>query len=107
MKAYIRSISSYTPPNRVSNEELCKTVDSTDDWIVSHTGIKFRHIADKNIATSDLALEASKKVLAQAGISPEDIDLIMLATATQDYPGFPSTPSVPQLHFCWLSAGRE
>ncbi len=105
MKAYIRSISSYIPPNRVSNEELCKTVDSTDEWIVSHTGIKFRHIADKDTATSDLAVEASKKALTQAGISPENIDLIILATATQDYPGFPSTSCLIQDRIGAVNAG--
>jgi len=96
VRAYIKSIASFVPPNRVSNEELCRTIDSSDEWIVSHTGIKFRHLADEDTATSDLAIEASKKALAEAGVRAEELDLIILATATQDYPGFPSTACIVQ-----------
>jgi len=96
VKAYIKALRAFVPPNRVSNEELCKTVDSSDEWIVSHTGVNFRHMADENTATSDIAIAASKLALNDAGVDPADLDLIILATATQDYPGFPSTACIVQ-----------
>ncbi|MBL1420316.1 MAG: ketoacyl-ACP synthase III [Alphaproteobacteria bacterium] len=81
---------SYLPPNIVTNEDLAKTVDTTDEWITARTGIKQRHIADKDMLTSDLATEAAKDALKNAGIDASEIDLIVLATATPNRT-FPAT----------------
>ena len=96
MKTYIHSLSSYVPTKRISNEELVKNLDTTDEWIVSHTGIKFRHIAEESEASSDLGIKAAKKALDQAGLQPDDVDLIITGSASPDYPGFPSTACVIQ-----------
>jgi len=96
MKTYIHSLSSYVPLKRVSNQELAENLDTSDEWIVSHTGIKFRHIAAENEASSDLGIEAAKKVLDKAGMTPDEIDLIITGTASPDHPGFPSTACIIQ-----------
>jgi 3-oxoacyl-[acyl-carrier-protein] synthase-3 len=80
----------------MSNEEFATFLDTSDEWITSHTGIKHRHIAEPDQATSDLACEASSKVIGQAGIPAEEIDLILTATITPDYPGFPSVSCIVQ-----------
>ena len=73
----------YTPKNLVENEKLQEFLETSDEWIRTRTGIERRYISlDEN--TSDLAVEASKKALSQAGLSPEDIDLIIVATVTPD-----------------------
>lgn len=84
------------PRWRVGNEELAAKVDTTDEWIRSHTGIGARHFAADGSVTSDLAVEAAKAALAKAGRKPEDINVIVLATATPDYFGFPSTACIVQ-----------
>jgi 3-oxoacyl-[acyl-carrier-protein] synthase-3 len=97
------------PPNRVTNDDLAQKVDTNDEWIRSHTGIGARHIADENTACSDLALEAAKQALAMAagwdGAGNRDaaiaetalsLDFIILATATPDYYGCPSSACVVQ-----------
>ena len=76
MKSKIISIGSYTPNNIVTNQDLEKRVDTTDEWIVSRTGIKERPIADDSQATSDLAYEAAKIAIERAKIDKNDIDLI-------------------------------
>ncbi len=75
---------SYLPAKCLTNEELSKLVDTSDEWIVQRTGIKQRHIAAKGELTSDLALEAAKAAIKSAGIDAQDIDTIILATATPD-----------------------
>jgi 3-oxoacyl-[acyl-carrier-protein] synthase-3 len=75
---------SYVPDTVLTNHELAKTLDTTDEWIVQRTGIRERRIAEPDEATSDLAEKASVKALEAAGMSPEDIDLIILATITPD-----------------------
>jgi 3-oxoacyl-[acyl-carrier-protein] synthase III len=75
---------SYTPEKILTNADLEKMVETTDEWITTRTGIKERHIAAENQATSDLAIEAAKKAIAEAKIKPEDIDLIIVATVTPD-----------------------
>ena len=72
------------PVRRVSNAELAETVDTTDEWIVERTGIRFRHIAGPDETTATLAADACKAALAAAGRSAQDVDLIVLATATPD-----------------------
>jgi len=76
---------SYVPPKVLSNFDLEKMgLDTTDEWIVQRTGIRERRVAEPNICTSDLALEASKRALDMAGLTPRDVDLIILATITPD-----------------------
>lgn len=75
--AKILGTGSYLPANRVSNDELAQKVDTSDEWITSRTGIKFRHIAADNEQTSDLAVAAARRALDDAGLAAEDIDLIV------------------------------
>jgi len=96
MSVLIRSIAVHIPERRIGNEELGAMVDTTDEWIRSHTGIGARHIAADGSITSDLAADAAKKALEKAGISPHELDLIIVATATPDYFGFPSTACIVQ-----------
>lgn len=93
---FIKGVGSYIPPNRVTNDDLAKLVDTTDQWIYSHTGIKSRHIAQEGVATSDLATNALLSLLSENNIEREEIGAIIVATATQDYLGFPSTACIVQ-----------
>jgi 3-oxoacyl-[acyl-carrier-protein] synthase III len=81
---------SYTPEKRLTNADLSKIVDTSDEWITTRTGIKERRIAAKDENTSDMAAKAALKALEQAKIRPEEIDLILVATATPDML-FPAT----------------
>ncbi len=96
MSVVIRSIASYIPELRVTNDDLAKKIDTTDEWIHSHTGISTRHLAPDGMQTSDLATEAAKKALAKANIQVNDLDFILVATATPDYFGFPATACIVQ-----------
>ncbi len=96
MEARITGVGSYTPERRVTNDELAQTLDTSDEWIRSHTGIHARHIAAPNEAASDLGVIASARALEASGVGPGEIDLILLATSTPDYQGLPSTASVVQ-----------
>jgi 3-oxoacyl-[acyl-carrier-protein] synthase-3 len=91
----IVSVGSYVPERRLSNAELEKLVDTSDEWITTRTGIKERRLAADDQFTSDLAAEAAKKALEKADIDPEAIDLIIVATITPDMP-FPSTACLVQ-----------
>jgi 3-oxoacyl-[acyl-carrier-protein] synthase-3 len=86
---------SYLPPKIVTNDDLAKRMDTSDEWIRTRTGICQRHIADPSQAASDLGLEASRQALAAAHVAPDDVDLIIVATATPDYI-FPSTACIMQ-----------
>jgi 3-oxoacyl-[acyl-carrier-protein] synthase III len=90
LRSRIVSTGSYLPEKVLSNSEMEKMVDTSDEWITERTGIKERRIADRTQAASDLAYEASRIALERAGLGPEDIDLIIVATITGDMP-FPST----------------
>ncbi|MCK5534347.1 ketoacyl-ACP synthase III [bacterium] len=94
-KARIIGTGSYLPEKILTNSDLEKMVDTNDEWIITRTGIRQRRIAADNQATSDLALEASKKALITAGLKPEEIELLVVATITPDMP-FPSTACVLQ-----------
>lgn len=81
---------SYTPEKRLTNADLSKMVDTSDEWITTRTGIKERRVAAKDEHTSDMASKAALNALEQANVKPEDVDLILLATATPDML-FPAT----------------
>lgn len=86
---------SYLPARTVTNQELEQTVATSDDWIRTRTGIRERHVAAEGELASDLALEASRRALEAAGVSPADLDLIIVATTTPDIV-FPSTACILQ-----------
>ena len=91
----IAGVGSYVPPDVLTNADLEKMVDTSDAWIVERTGIKERHIAAKDIATSDLAREAALACLRAAGVSAEEVDLVIVASASPDYL-FPATACIVQ-----------
>lgn len=86
---------SYLPANRLTNDELAKTVDTTDEWIKERTGIAARHIAAEGELTSDLTYQAALKAIEASGIEAQDINLIIVATSTSDVV-FPSTATIVQ-----------
>ncbi|HYP05602.1 MAG TPA: beta-ketoacyl-ACP synthase III [Bryobacteraceae bacterium] len=94
-KAKITAVGCYTPPNQLTNDDLSKMVDTNDQWILERTGIRTRHIAPPDVATSDMAVEAAKIALKNAGADPTEIDCILLCTVTPDTM-FPSTACIVQ-----------
>ncbi|MDD5729803.1 MAG: ketoacyl-ACP synthase III [Candidatus Omnitrophica bacterium] len=96
-KVGIIGLGQYLPKRVLTNADLEKMVDTSDEWITTRTGIKERHIVAKHEATSDLALEAAKEALKDADVKPHDLDLIIVATITPDMQ-FPSTA-------CFVQAG--
>jgi len=89
-----KSIGAYVPQKILSNTDLEKIVDTSDEWIMKRTGIKTRHIATENELTSDLALKASISAIERAKIDKNDIDLIVFATITPDFFCMPSTACI-------------
>ncbi len=96
-RSIVTGCGSYLPAQIVTNEDLAKKVDTTDEWIRQRTGIRQRHIAAEGEMTSDLGTAAAKEAMAQAGISPADVDLIICATSTPDET-FPATATRIQEH---------
>ena len=96
IKPYIKSISYYVPNNLVTNDDLSKIMDTSDEWIISHTGIKKRYFAGENENNSDIAAKAAEIAMQKAGITADEIDLIILCTSSADYIGFPSTVCLVQ-----------
>ena len=94
-RARITSLATYVPPRVLTNADLEKMVETTDDWIMQRTGIRERHIVDPGVGTSDLAFEASRKAIERAGLTPQDIDFIVVGTTTPDM-AFPSTACLLQ-----------
>jgi len=94
-RSLIRGCGGYLPERVMTNDELARRLDTSDEWIVQRTGIRERHIAAAGECTSDLALRAAEKALAQAGFGGGDLDLIVLATATPDHT-FPATATKVQ-----------
>lgn len=86
----ITGCGSYLPENIVTNDDLAKSLDTSDEWISSRTGVKARHIAAENQLTSDIAVEAAERALKHAGITGNELDLIVVATTTPDQT-FPAT----------------
>ncbi len=91
----IHGVGSFVPPNKITNEDLEKIVDTNNDWIITRTGIKSRFIVDEHTAASDLGTEAALRALEDANTTAEEIDLILVATATPDMM-FPSTACIVQ-----------
>lgn len=96
MRAVIRAVGSAVPARRMANDEFAAFLETSDEWIHSHTGIRFRHIADPSQATSDLAFEAAGKALQKAGIEAAELDMILVATVSPDFQGFPSVSCIIQ-----------
>jgi 3-oxoacyl-[acyl-carrier-protein] synthase-3 len=90
IRSVIRGVGAYLPERILTNEEISRRLDTSDEWIQERTGIKSRHIASDGELTSDLGIKAAKSALIRAGIDPIDIDLLICATATPDRT-FPST----------------
>ncbi|ECR3050320.1 ketoacyl-ACP synthase III [Campylobacter coli] len=90
-KASLKSIASYIPEQILSNYDLEKIIDTTDEWITRRTGIKERRIASKDESTSDLGTKAAIKAIERANLKPQDIDAILVATLSPDYFTMPST----------------
>ena len=102
MRRYSRisGTGSFLPPRRVTNDDLVaqlaeRGIETSDQWIVERTGIHARHFAERDVCSSDLALEASRRAIEAAGVTADDIDLIIVATSTPDMV-FPSTASILQ-----------
>jgi 3-oxoacyl-[acyl-carrier-protein] synthase-3 len=94
-RATIKSLATYVPPRVLTNADLEKMVETSDEWILQRTGIRERHIVDPGVATSDLAKEAAEEAIRRAGLTPDDIDLIIVGTVTPDML-FPSTACLVQ-----------
>jgi 3-oxoacyl-[acyl-carrier-protein] synthase-3 len=95
LRSVVKGTGSALPARRVDNEELARQVDTSDEWIVERTGIRSRYVAGDGETTATLALEACRKALEAAGLQPQDIGLIVLATATPDQT-FPSSATKVQ-----------
>jgi len=102
--AWISGVGFYAPSKILTNADLEKMVDTNNEWIVSRTGIRERHIADPSQKTSDLAFEAGLKALKMSGVSAEEIDLIIVATITPDMI-FPATAALVQDKLRAVNAG--
>jgi len=94
-RAKISALGCYTPPGLLTNHDLTKMVETTNEWILERTGIVERHIASPDVATSDMAVEAAKLALEQRGINASEIDAILVCTVTPDML-FPSTACLVQ-----------
>ncbi len=94
-RSAVTGVGSYLPEQVVTNADLAKIVDTSDEWIVERTGIRQRHKARDDEPTSDLAVAAARRALADAGRTPADVDLIVVATTTPDMT-FPATASIVQ-----------
>jgi 3-oxoacyl-[acyl-carrier-protein] synthase-3 len=100
----IKSLATYVPPRVLTNKDLERMVETSDEWIVQRTGIRERHIADPGVGTSDLAKEAALRAIEKAGLTPDDIGFIVVGTVTPDML-FPSTACLLQhkigAHHAW------
>ena len=103
-RARIIGVGAYAPKRILTNQELERMVETSDEWIVQRTGIRERHIADESEATSDLAIKAAQQALERAGIEPGEIDLIVLGTTTGDM-AFPTTANIVQHQLGCRNAG--
>ncbi len=95
VRAKITALGTYVPPRLLTNDDLEKLVETSNDWIVERTGIRERHVVDQGVATSDLATEAARLALIERGLAPSDLDALIVATVTPDM-FFPSTACLVQ-----------
>ena len=95
VRSRVAGCGAYLPQKIVTNSDLAKRLDTTDEWISQRTGIRQRHVAADGEVTSDLATAAAEAALKEAGMTGEDIDLIVLATSTPDHT-FPATATKVQ-----------
>ncbi|HEX5775595.1 MAG TPA: beta-ketoacyl-ACP synthase III [Caulobacteraceae bacterium] len=95
LRSVVTGVGAYLPETIVTNDDISKIVDTTDDWIVERTGIRQRHRAHDDQAASDLACHAAREALGKAGRTPADVDLIIVATTTGDLT-FPATAAIVQ-----------
>jgi len=95
IRAKISALGTYVPPRVLTNADLEQMVDTSNEWIMTRVGIRERHIVDQGVATSDLAVEASRKALAQRHLKPSDIEAIIVGTVTPDM-FFPATACIVQ-----------
>ena len=94
-RAKITALGTYVPPQVLTNQDLEKMVDTTDEWILTRTGIRERHMLAKGLGVSDICVEAAKKCLAARGLQPTDVEVIIVGTVTPDMM-FPSTACLVQ-----------
>jgi len=94
-RAKISAVGCYVPERVLTNQDLERMVDTSDEWIVERTGIRKRHIADPSMATSDMAVEAARQALESRGMDPADVEVIIVCTVTPDMM-FPSTACLVQ-----------
>ena len=90
LRSRIIGIGSFLPEHISTNDDMAKIVDTSDEWIVERTGIRVRHFADENMSSSVMATKAAQQALANAGLTGDDLDLIVLATVSPDKT-FPAT----------------
>lgn len=95
LRSAVTGVGGYLPPRIMTNDDMARMVDTSDEWITERTGIRQRHVIDKGMRTSDLAVEAAKIALEAAGKTAAQVDMIVVATTTPDMP-FPSTASIVQ-----------
>lgn len=95
IRAKISALGTYVPPKLLTNADLERIVDTSEDWILARTGIRERHIAEEGVATSDLAARAACNALVQRGIGPEEVEAVLVGTSTPDML-FPSTACLVQ-----------
>ena len=95
LRAKITALGTYVPPRVLTNHDFEKMVETSDEWILTRTGIRERHMVEAGVATSDLAVEAAKRALAERGIDAEEIEALLVATVTPDML-FPSTACLVQ-----------
>jgi 3-oxoacyl-[acyl-carrier-protein] synthase-3 len=103
-RAQIVGIGAYAPKRILTNHDLEKMVDTSDEWIVQRTGIRERHVVDENEAASDLGIRAAQQALDRAGVEPEEVDFIVVGTTTGDM-AFPTTGNVLQHQLGCRNAG--
>lgn len=101
----LTALACHVPERVVTNAELAKTVDTSDEWIVSHTGIRERRLAAPGVSASDLAVKAATRTLEQRGLAPRDVDLVIVATSSPDYSPFPASACMVQERLGCENAG--
>lgn len=94
-RAKITALGTYVPPRLLTNQDLERMVETSNEWILERTGIRQRHIVDKGVASSDLAVEAARAALAERGVAPSEVEAILVGTVTPDML-FPSTACLVQ-----------